>query len=116
MLPAAVPVRPCIPLLQLFFEPFLPRDRLSKRLQQFAGLRDLLDSRDPEPIVLGYETVLELNPAITPAMVEKMLTNRCVGLHNLDSIESTLRCSVLLWPVKPVGTLCAMERGGLFSQ
>jgi hypothetical protein len=62
----------------LFFEPFVPRDKLIKRVKQLAGLRELLDSKDPEGILIGYRAVLDLNPAITPAMVEKLLISRCV--------------------------------------
>jgi hypothetical protein len=49
-----------------------------KRVTQLAGLRELLDSKDPEGILIGYRAVLDLNPAITPAMVEKLLGSRCV--------------------------------------
>lgn len=68
--------------MQLFFEPFVPRDRLMRRVTQLAGLRELLDSSEPEGILAGYRAVLELNPAITPAMVEKLLASRCVLPHN----------------------------------
>lgn len=60
----------------------MPRDKLMKRVTQLAGLRELLDSKDPEGILIGYRAVLDLNPAITPAMVEKLLSNRC-GLKDL---------------------------------
>jgi hypothetical protein len=56
----------------------VPLDRLARRLQQLAGLRELLDSRDPEGIVAGYAAVLEVNAAITPAMVDRLLAHRCV--------------------------------------
>jgi hypothetical protein len=55
----------------------VPRDKLMKRVTQLAGLRELLDSKDPEGILIGYRAVLDLNPAITPAMVEKLLGSRC---------------------------------------
>lgn len=63
--------------LQLFFEQYIPLDKLIRRVGQLAGLRELLDSRDPEGLVQGYAAVVELNPAVTPAMVDKLIANRC---------------------------------------
>jgi hypothetical protein len=60
----------------VFFEQYVPLDKLVKRVSQLSGLRELLDSRDPEGIVMGYSAVVELNPAVTPAMVDKMLATR----------------------------------------
>jgi hypothetical protein len=62
--------------LQVFFEQYVPLDTLVRRVSQLSGLRELLDSRDPEGIVMGYTAVVELNPAVTPAMVDKLLANR----------------------------------------
>ena len=62
--------------MQVFFEQFVPLDKLVKRVSQLSGIRELLDSRDPEGIVLGYGAVVELNPAVTPAMLDKMLACR----------------------------------------
>lgn len=56
----------------------MPLDKLVKCVSQLSGLRELLDSRDPEGILLGYGAVVELNPAITPAMVDKLLATRWV--------------------------------------
>lgn len=66
----------CTTILQVFFEQYVPLDKLVKRVSQLSGLRELLDSRDPEGIVMGYSAVVELNPAVTPAMVDKMLATR----------------------------------------
>lgn len=80
--------------VQLFFEPFVPRDRLMRRVTQLAGLRELLDSSEPEGILAGYRAVLELNPAITPAMVEKLLASR-PGLSKAQLNDVALQCREL---------------------
>eukprot|EP00878_Enallax_costatus_P028845 GHUV01031195.1.p1 GENE.GHUV01031195.1~~GHUV01031195.1.p1 ORF type:complete len:391 (+),score=148.69 GHUV01031195.1:342-1514(+) len=77
--------------VQVFFEPFVPLDKLVKRVAQLAGLRELLDSRDPEGVVAGYEAVLELNPAITPAMVDTLMFNRA-GLSKAQIADIGVQC------------------------
>jgi hypothetical protein len=64
--------------LQVFFEQYVPLDKLVKRVSQLSGLRELLDSRDPEVIVMGYTAVVEIIPAVTPAVVDKLLAHRSV--------------------------------------
>ncbi|KAF6256967.1 exocyst complex component Sec6-domain-containing protein [Scenedesmus sp. NREL 46B-D3] len=80
--------------VQLFFEPYVPRDKLMQRVTQLAGLRELLDSRDTEGILIGYRAVLDLNPAITPAMVEKLLSSRS-GLSKAQLSDMSLQCREL---------------------
>eukprot|EP00879_Flechtneria_rotunda_P007701 GHRR01008074.1.p1 GENE.GHRR01008074.1~~GHRR01008074.1.p1 ORF type:complete len:855 (+),score=308.81 GHRR01008074.1:359-2923(+) len=77
--------------VQVFFEPLVPLDKLVKRVGQLAGLRELLSSQDPDGVVMGYAAVLELNPAITPAMVEKMLVNR-PGWNKLHVADASMHC------------------------
>jgi hypothetical protein len=50
-----LPAAPCHCCLSCdtFFELFVPRDKLMKCVTQLAGLRELLDSKDPEGILLG---------------------------------------------------------------
>lgn len=76
--------------LQVFFEQYVPLDKLVKRVSQLSSVRELLDSRDPEGIVLGYGAVVELNPAVTPAMVEKMVGGRCVACWHAAGLECFL--------------------------
>jgi hypothetical protein len=61
----------------VLFQPLLPPERLVQRGAQLAGLRELLDSRAPDAIVAGYEAIAQLNPAVTPAMVERLTASRC---------------------------------------
>lgn len=76
--------------VQVFFERFVSLDKLVKRVSQLSGLRELLDSRDPEGVLLGYGAVVELNPAITPPMVDKLLSYR-PGLSKTQLAEISVQ-------------------------
>lgn len=81
--------------LQVFFERHVPLDKLVKRVSQLSSVRELLDSRDAEGIVLGYGGVVELNPAVTPEIVEKMLSRR-YGLR-MGHAACTFTTCMLWW-------------------
>lgn len=85
------------PPAQVFFEQYVPLDKLVKRVAQLSGLRELLDSRDPEGIVMGYTAVVEINPAVTPAMVDKLLAHRLVGEAEFACLLPCLLAFLLAW-------------------
>lgn len=62
--------------IQRFYEQYLKADRVARCTQQLGDLKDLVASDSPEAFVLSYCSILEVNGAITPAMVEKLCLAR----------------------------------------
>eukprot|EP00877_Chromochloris_zofingiensis_P004011 jgi/Chrzof1/13610/Cz08g04030.t1 len=62
--------------IQTFFERFLALDKVIKHTAQLSDLKDMLTADSPEGVACAYASVLDVNPAITPAMVEKLCSTR----------------------------------------
>lgn len=62
-------------MLQTFFEPLLPLDKIHKRLEVFVALRGLMTAAGTEGLLLAYAALLEQYPA-PPGAMDKMAAAR----------------------------------------